>query len=68
MNFFVNNEPCLLLYIEIICKEVRDRLIINGINDIRVWDICGSEIIIDIYEENIDVKPNDLTLVCLFKG
>ena len=66
MNFFVNNEPCLLLYIEIICKEVRDRLIINGINDIRVWDICGSEIIIDIYEENFGIQHNGLTLVGLF--
>ena len=40
----------LLFYIWILWKERIDILIINGVNDTRVWDICGSEIIMELEE------------------
>ena len=57
----------LLFYIERVWKEKRDRLIRNGVNDLKAWAYCGFEIISELNEENFGVKPSDLTLVCLFK-
>ena len=56
----------LLFYIERLWKERRDRLIRNGVNYTRVWALCGSEVIVELDEGNFDIKPNILTLVCLF--
>ena len=57
----------LLFYIERVWKEKRDRLIRSGVNDLKAWAYCGSEVISELNEENFGVKPSDLTLVCLFK-
>ena len=53
-------------YVERIWKEKRDELRENGVNDLKAWDRCGSEIIEQMDEENFGVTPSDLTLVCLF--
>jgi predicted GIY-YIG superfamily endonuclease len=56
----------LLFYIERMWKVKRDGLIRNGVNDLKAWASCGSEIIAELDEENFGVNPSDLTLVCLF--
>ena len=52
--------------VERLWKERRDRLIINGVNGTKSWDLCESEIMIDIDEGNFGVQPTDLTLVNIF--
>ena len=63
-GFDSNND--LMFYIERIWKQKRDQLIINGINDIKAWALCGSEVISEIDRQSFGIKPNDLSLVCLF--
>ena len=48
-------------------KGKRDRLIRNGVNDLKAWAYCANDIISGLDEENFGVQPSDLTLVCLFK-
>ena len=38
----------ILFYVEQLRKEIRDRLIINGANDVKSWALWGSELIMDI--------------------
>ena len=58
----------LLCYIETKWKQRRDRLIRNGINDMKAWPLCGSEIISEINEEDFGITRTDLNLVCLFEN
>jgi len=56
----------ILFYMDQVWKEHRDQLRRNEVNDIKAWARCGAEIIEEVNEENVGVKPTDLTLVCLF--
>lgn len=56
----------LMFYIERIWKEKRDRLIRNGVNDIKAWALCGSDVISELDNQNFGITPNDLSLVCIF--
>ena len=60
-----NCNDALLLYLERQWKIKRDRLIINGVNDIKEWAFCGNDIISELKSENLGVRPSDLTLVDL---
>ena len=62
-----NCNDTLLLYLERQWKIKRDRLIVNGVNDIKEWAYCGNDIISELNAVNFGVRPSDLTLVVLFK-
>ena len=62
-----NCNDALLLYLERQWKIKRDRLIINGVNDVKEWAFYGNDIISELNSENFGVRPSDLTLVVLFK-
>jgi hypothetical protein len=53
-------------YFERVWKEKRDRLIREGVNDMKEWAYCASEIIMTMNQENFGVDSTDLALVCLF--
>ena len=55
-----------MFYIEQVWKERSDQLIQNGVNDNKAWSLCGADIISDLDQESLGVKPTDFTLVCLF--
>ena len=61
-----NARRNLLFYIEAKWKQNLDKLVRQGVNDVRAWARCGSEIISNINEEYFGISPMDLTLVCLF--
>ena len=61
-----NRRNDLLFYIELAWKEKRDQLIRNGVNDLKAWAHCSSEIISQLDEENFGVNPSDLTFIFLF--
>ena len=63
-GFESNND--LMFYVEQIWKQKRDRLIRNGVNDIKAWAFCGSDVISEVGNQNFGITPNDLSLLCLF--
>ena len=64
-GFKRNNE--LLFFFEREWKRKRDRLIINGVNDLKSWAYSAHEIISGVDVENFGVQPSDLSLICLFR-
>ena len=64
-GFNCNQE--LMFYIERKWKEVRNIKIRLGINDIKEWARCATEVIADIDEEQFGNQTSELSLVCLFK-
>ena len=63
-GFDSNND--LMFYVERIWKEKRNQLIRNGVNDIKAWALCGSDVIPQLDKQNFGIKLNDLSLVCIF--
>ena len=63
-GFNSNNDA--MLSIETRWKQRRNRLIRHGINDVKAWARCGSEILSDINEDRFGVSRTELTLICLF--
>ena len=62
-----NGNDELLLFLERQWKVKRNRLIMNGVNDIKEWAYCGNDIISELNARQFGVQPSDLTLVILFK-
>ena len=47
-------------------ENKRNQLIRKGVNDIKAWALCGSDVIFQLDKQNFGIKPNDLSLVCIF--
>ena len=62
-----NGNKNLRCFIEQKWKERHDQLILNSINDPRLWATSGNDVIQSLNDNSFNIEKNELCLVLLFR-